>query len=115
MYNNIITFGYIYGDIEPRITDTLHIHLYIPFICIYCKDRAKTIRQVEKNEKSFYLSKIAGRSAFFRRAITSAGALEIQAQSLCTVLYCNKRARNRQKYQVKPLNLENFTWISDEF
>ena len=57
MYNNIITFGYIYGDIEPRITDTLHIHLYIPFIWIYCKYCAKIIRQVEKNEKSFYLSK----------------------------------------------------------
>ena len=90
MYNNIITFWYIYDDIEPRITDTLHIHLYIPFICIYCKYCAKTIRQVEKNEKSFYLSKIAGRSAFFRRALFKIRFVRWGSGNAGSiVMYCN--------------------------
>ena len=70
----------------------------------------------KKKCKYFQPDKVAGRSGFFRRALlfleeSSAGALEMQATTVMYSIMYKNRAENRQKYQAKPLNSENFTWL----
>lgn len=82
------------GDVTPGLSIT-----YLP---IYCKKCAKQYQQVEKIAKSFYLSKVAGRGRFFRRAVFVRWGSGYAGTMVIIPVYIAKRVPKSTKMPGKP-------------
>ena len=107
---------------SPDIRSGPYTHLYFkPFSTVFYKKRAKPYPREEKMQIFSTCVKCWVEAAFFAGLffIKKTSSAEYQdfppwqqivmyndyVQLLC------QTGENRQKYQVKPLNLENFTWL----